>query len=742
MMDIKDDNNNAAEAIVTCKTCKSTTCLCQSNSICCDDTIVQIFGSSDNDSSSSEEDDDVNDIIAADDDEDEDDYFGDTAGEVSSSTTTPLVELPCSTASVILDTFDSTPVPVSQETPPSSPVSTTAAPTTTTTEPSVAQPKTSTSNSPPGKKSRKRNKKDTKCSKPKKKEKEDDKKILMASNTALRTAVINLETIVAGQVSKIEKLSTKLDEFISGQETTNEGVTAGHNSIMNFYKDQEKKCRKLVKTACVNWNRKLENLRNNINNNTESPIEPNQLCPFANEIFNLRVEVDKLDHRQAGILESINDKSDAEWSCHDVVDPPPQFGDLMDSSIASVDSYVDTTDITTQDDVIVCRMCVSSRCMCAEDLPPPPPHNDTCAICTSTCICSPQTLESNANPDRPLQRPPCSDEADWNQLHPKPPPPSDPRDNNIPKKVVNMFHTPKQLNNNNNAHRTNTSQEQQHTANVNPMDRNNIHHSNTSQRHQLQPTHSNNTHHSNTQHYYTPRNNINQMNQHNNRNNTQHTTSSNQQKQNLHRTIIFMDSNRRHLDTDTLWKGSKMVQCGNINSLLSNIKATDLKKYDIVLVHVGVNDIDSKPGTSVANDLRTAVKSIRSKAPDAKIIVSEVTPRQLNRDNEVIICNEHLHSYSIPLDFTIATHSNLRDNKFFVPKDNKHLNEEKIGVFASNLKTALRKAINFRRKTNLDTNFRRKNMDTNNITDTPRRSNDDNLKFVLSKLVSLLENHQ
>ncbi len=87
----------------------------------------------------------------------------------------------------------------------------------------------------------------------------------------------------------------------------------------------------MVKTASLNWNRKLENLRNNISNNTMNTkplLNPKQLCPFSSEIFNLRKQVDKLELGQSNILETIRDKSDDEQSCQIVDESPPFFGDF------------------------------------------------------------------------------------------------------------------------------------------------------------------------------------------------------------------------------------------------------------------------------------------------------------------------------------------------------------------------------------------------------------------------------
>ncbi len=156
-----------------------------------------------------------------------------------------------------------------------------------------------------------------------------------------------------------------------------------------------------------------------------------------------------------------------------------------------------------------------------------------------------------------------------------------------------------------------------------------------------------------------------------------------------------MDSNRKILDTNLLWKNSTMVECPTIPTLLEKINSTPLNNYDIVVVHVGVNDIDSKDGQTVADELCNAAEAIHNKAPNIKIVLSEVTPRQHTRDDEVIECNKLLKSsISDMKQITLAKHTNLRSPEMFRNStDDKHFSTHKAGLLASNIKRALRKAL-------------------------------------------------
>ena len=148
---------------------------------------------------------------------------------------------------------------------------------------------------------------------------------------------------------------------------------------------------------------------------------------------------------------------------------------------------------------------------------------------------------------------------------------------------------------------------------------------------------------------------------------------------------MFIDSNALHLDAGKLWKNLTMVPC-----------RICLNEYDIIFIHTGVNDIDTTMGEEVAKDLTGIVHRLRHNHPSLKIIVSEVTPRQIFRDDEVKKCNIALNASLRDEDnVTLASHSNLRNEKWTFHKkdDDKHFSRISISLFASNIKNAFRKSL-------------------------------------------------
>ena len=123
------------------------------------------------------------------------------------------------------------------------------------------------------------------------------------------------------------------------------------------------------------------------------------------------------------------------------------------------------------------------------------------------------------------------------------------------------------------------------------------------------------------------------------------------------------------------------------------IQNTDITHLRYILVSTGVNDIDDYNGIQVFNKMSHIIHNLILKFPGIKVIVSEITPRNDDRDSEVIICNRMMNTYvETKANLFIARHTNSRDETFSMFRDTKHIRKSKIAKFAANLKVALRKA--------------------------------------------------
>ena len=111
--------------------------------------------------------------------------------------------------------------------------------------------------------------------------------------------------------------------------------------------------------------------------------------------------------------------------------------------------------------------------------------------------------------------------------------------------------------------------------------------------------------------------------------------------------------------------------------------------------------------------------------------VSEITPRKETKDDQVVECNEYIHTYLDPIDnVTIALHSNLRTPDWKFHEDDKHLLQSSIRKFASNLKIALRSAIGI-----VDRDRQKKRSNTQNA----RKQKTDNIDELKKKLLEVLQ---
>ena len=160
--------------------------------------------------------------------------------------------------------------------------------------------------------------------------------------------------------------------------------------------------------------------------------------------------------------------------------------------------------------------------------------------------------------------------------------------------------------------------------------------------------------------------------------------------------MICIDSNRKYINFRKLWtiNGTERKFLGNLHELRTAIRnENQIKELKYILIHIGVNDLDTKPGKLVFQELCEVIGEIRRKYPGIIIVLSEITPRNDNRDVEVKICNEHLSEWvKDQANIYLAKHSNLRDPEWSMFTDTKHVSEAATARLASNLKRALREA--------------------------------------------------
>ena len=131
--------------------------------------------------------------------------------------------------------------------------------------------------------------------------------------------------------------------------------------------------------------------------------------------------------------------------------------------------------------------------------------------------------------------------------------------------------------------------------------------------------------------------------------------------------LICMDSNSKHINFRKLWtlRNSKRSRCYTLNQLREYIRKSDISKLKYILINIGCNDIDKKSGEEVFLEIQENINLLRTKYPNIKIILCEVTPRKDERDQQVVECNRLIHEYaSKDENMFIADHSNLRENSY------------------------------------------------------------------------------
>ena len=86
--------------------------------------------------------------------------------------------------------------------------------------------------------------------------------------------------------------------------------------------------------------------------------------------------------------------------------------------------------------------------------------------------------------------------------------------------------------------------------------------------------------------------------------------------------VVIMDSNRKFIVPEKLFPDKKTIilKCGNISSLNRIVEDPYFYDVDSIVVHVGVNDVESETHPDIiADNLLTASAKVKSKFPTTNV---------------------------------------------------------------------------------------------------------------------------
>jgi hypothetical protein len=204
--------------------------------------------------------------------------------------------------------------------------------------------------------------------------------------------------------------------------------------------------------------------------------------------------------------------------------------------------------------------------------------------------------------------------------------------------------------------------------------------------------------------------------------------------------VILTDSNGKRLNQkkfchpvplkDVTWEIRYTLK--DIHDALNSLCNVEM---DMLVICCGTNDTDKRSGQEVANELGQIVNRIKVEHPHTKLVISEATPRQYHRDQEIKICNQILHEQLDQMPgVAVAVQSGLRDGNWTLYDDDKHIKREKINIYAGNIKSAMREVRTGRSQSDItpephmrNSNNRSRatpnNTNRNNFTNTTQTSN-------------------
>ena len=147
-------------------------------------------------------------------------------------------------------------------------------------------------------------------------------------------------------------------------------------------------------------------------------------------------------------------------------------------------------------------------------------------------------------------------------------------------------------------------------------------------------------------------------------------------------------------------KAPKINEVGSFNS--------EVKDAKLIIIHTGVNNLRDKESTeSCTNSMVTVITNLRETAPDAKIVVSKITPvgdRELSIESTMLNASCEKKLREIHKDIQFIDHSNLADQgrpiKTHYKPDMLHLSYNGVIIFGSNLRKVIAHSLNKNESTN------------------------------------------
>ncbi|CAH1253656.1 EFCAB8 [Branchiostoma lanceolatum] len=175
------------------------------------------------------------------------------------------------------------------------------------------------------------------------------------------------------------------------------------------------------------------------------------------------------------------------------------------------------------------------------------------------------------------------------------------------------------------------------------------------------------------------------------------------------RVVLIGDSNAQKIKPNLLCPSSDMPRpywspnLYTAPTVLDNLSKEEITPNTVIL-HLGTNDLMSKPKETVISEFEVAVSTTQSLFPDAEVVLSAVPPRREansyrpNINNDILSVNQHLENMCKANDTLLYvdhpqlwSENNFNDHMF--EKDGYHLNENGTKILAFNMKRKATKAL-------------------------------------------------
>ena len=153
--------------------------------------------------------------------------------------------------------------------------------------------------------------------------------------------------------------------------------------------------------------------------------------------------------------------------------------------------------------------------------------------------------------------------------------------------------------------------------------------------------------------------------------------------------VLLMDSNRNHINEEMFWNKTRKIRVATAAELEGRIDEFDFRNVEHIIIGTGTNDTDHRKAEEIFPDIMKGVQKLRGSYSSTNIYVSQIPPRNKFKKGVVDELNS-LIDRGLPESVNVILQQDLEARHL---RDEKHIKERHIGLYAKNMKDKIKEVL-------------------------------------------------